>query len=180
MREPPHHLSPRTHSASYQRGLSLLSLPMPCCGWRPVSECTPLLLSRPACSNMPHRSVVTAAPDAAGFANRCERIPPAVSRPANRAAVSVWPRPTFESHVVGSCAAPRPLPRRRRARWWERTVQGACTVARARGKTDPVGAELACAIPRETPGSATRRAASRRNRRSAPLSCHVSCRLPRV
>lgn len=74
--------SHHTLRLAYRR-VSLSSLCVPCCGWRPVSECTPLLLSRRLLFKYTPLPAVRAAPDVAGSANRGTAVPPLVSRPTN-------------------------------------------------------------------------------------------------
>lgn len=74
--------SHHTLRLAYRR-VSLSSLCVPCCGWRPVSECTPLLLSRRLLFKYAPPLAVRAAPDVAGSTNHGATVPPLMSRPTN-------------------------------------------------------------------------------------------------
>lgn len=82
--------SHHTLRLAYRR-VSLSSLCVPCCGWRPVSECTPLLLSRRLLFKYTPPPAAGAAPDVARPANRGPAVPPLVSRPTNPTAAPARP-----------------------------------------------------------------------------------------
>lgn len=125
--------SHHTLRLAYRR-VSLSSLCVPCCGWRPVSECTPLLLSRRLLFKYTPLSAAGAAPDVARPANRAPAVPPLVPRPTNRATAPTRPTalPVCSVNRMSSDRAWRvtafspPTPYATA----ERSVIRACTMAR--------------------------------------------------
>lgn len=83
--KPPHRLSHHTLRLVPTR-ISLSSLCVPCYGWRPVSECTPVLLKRRLLFKYTPPSVACAAPDGAGTTNRGQVFLRTVSCSTNRTA----------------------------------------------------------------------------------------------